>query len=267
MAQSVLGGLNARWSLKGTTALVTGGTKGIGHAIVEELASLGATVYTCARNQQVLDECLVDWKNKGYNVVGSVCDMLLRSERDKLIESVSLHFNGKLNILVNNAGTTMAKEALEVTAEDYSLIMGTNLEASFHLSQLVHPLLKASENGSIVFISSVAGHLALPNASIYSMSKAGMNQLTKNLSCEWAKDNIRVNAVAPWIIITPLVEQVFTSDTTGVMDGLIRRSALGRPGNANEVSGPVAFLCLPAASYITGQVIYVDGGTSVNSYL
>ncbi|CAA2971037.1 tropinone reductase homolog [Olea europaea subsp. europaea] len=187
------------------SALVTGGTRGIGHAIVEEFARFGAAVYTCSRNKKELDECLEDWKHKGFRVAGSVCDLSIRTQRDKLMEAVSIYFDGKINILVNNAGTSRLKQATDYTAEDFSLIMGTNFEASYHLCQLAHPFLKAAGSGSIVFISSVGGLMSVPSASLYAASKGAMNQVTKNLACEWAKDNIRVNAVAPWIIETSLI--------------------------------------------------------------
>lgn len=262
-----IGGGDARWSLKGMSALVTGGTRGIGHAIVEEFARFGAVVYTCSRNQKELDECLEEWKRKGFRVAGCVCDLSVRAQRDKLIETVTTYFEGKINILVNNAGTSRMKEATEFTAEDYSLIMGTNFEASYHLCQLAHPFLKASGCGSIVFISSVGGLMAVPAAALYAASKGAMNQVTKNLACEWAKDNIRVNAVAPWIIETSLIKAIAPRpDQKQLMESLITRSPLRRPGQPSEVSSLVAFLCFPAAAYITGQVIYVDGGVTVNAF-
>lgn len=163
-----------RWSLKGKTALVTGGSKGIGYAIVEELAGLGARVYTCSRNEKELQECLEIWRNKGFKVEGSVCDLLLCTERENLMQAVGDVFNGKLNILVNNAGVVIHKETKDFTAEDYNIVMGTNFEAGFHLSQLAYPLLKASENGNVIFLSSIAGFSALPSLSLYSASKGAI---------------------------------------------------------------------------------------------
>ncbi|XP_073100225.1 noroxomaritidine/norcraugsodine reductase-like isoform X2 [Elaeis guineensis] len=205
-------GANSRakkWSLDGTTALVTGGTKGIGHAIVEELAGFGAIVHTCSRNEAELNKCLERWKSLNIHVTGSVCDVSKSAEREKLMEGVRSIFLGKLNILVNNAGTCILKSAVDSTAEEYSFLMATNLESAFHLSQLAHPLLKASGAGSIVFISSIAGARAIPNFSIYSATSGALNyQLTKNLACEWIKDDIRVNCVAPGTIRTPLTEPI-----------------------------------------------------------
>ncbi|KAB1225794.1 hypothetical protein CJ030_MR1G026806 [Morella rubra] len=265
-----------RWSLEGMTALVTGGTKGIGHAVVEELASLGATVHTCSRNKDQLNECLRAWKIKGFRVTGSI----------------------------NNVGTNIKKTTREYTAEDFSFLMSTNLESAFHLCQLAYPLLRASGAGSIVFISSVAGQVSVPAASMYCATKGhfpctllssmaslwliklrqtsyaapnfcllgGMNQLARSLACEWAKDNIRSNSVAPGIITTPLSEKNLFSCTPYVRDderlfkAMMSQTPLGRPGEPEEVASLVAFLCLPAASYISGQTICVDGALTSNGF-
>ncbi|CAN8232580.1 unnamed protein product [Cochlearia groenlandica] len=254
----------ARWSLGAMTALVTGGSKGIGEATVEELAMLGARVHTCARDESELQDRLLEWQAKGFQVTTSVCDVSCRDQREKLMETVSSLFQGKLNILVNNAGTCIAKPTLKHTSEDFSFMMATNLESAFHLSQLAHPLLKASGSGSIVLISSVSGIIHVNGASIYGATKGAMNQLGRNLACEWANDNIRVNSVCPWFIATPLVTDILRNEE--FKKEVESRAAMGRVGEANEVSSLVAFLSLPAASYITGQTICVDGGATVNGF-
>ncbi|KAL4556892.1 hypothetical protein LXL04_035058 [Taraxacum kok-saghyz] len=255
---------NSRWSLAGMTALVTGGTRGIGHAVVEELAELGAAVHTCSRNEAELNQRLQEWSTKGFTVTGSVCDATSTPDRKRLLEKVSSIFNGKLNILINNVGTTIVKPALEYTSEEYSLIMATNLESGYHMSQLAHPFLKASGFGSIVFISSVAGSIQINCTSIYGPTKAAMNQLATNLACEWAKDNIRSNSVAPGCTRTPLVEPLLSNQE--FLDTMVSRIPMKRIAEVNEVSSMVAFLCMPAASYITGQTIIVDGGFTVNGF-
>ncbi|KAM3691992.1 hypothetical protein ACJW31_08G053600 [Castanea mollissima] len=164
------------------------------HAVVEELAGLGAKAHTCSRNEANLNACLHDWEKKGFQVTRSVCDVMPQGER------------------INNVGTNIWKPTVDYTAEEFSTVMTTNLESAYHLCQLSHPLLKASGVGSIVCISSIAGVVALNVGSIYGASKGAINQLTKDLACEWAKDNIRSNCVAPWFIRTPLVEAALNDE-------------------------------------------------------
>uniref|UniRef100_A0A0E0R7X6 Ketoreductase domain-containing protein n=1 Tax=Oryza rufipogon TaxID=4529 RepID=A0A0E0R7X6_ORYRU len=250
--------INKRFSLAGATALVTGGSKGIGSAIVEELASFGATVHTCARNQAELSRCQEEWTAKGLAVTVSVCDVAVRADREALAGRVSAMFDGKLSILVNNAGTAYLKPAADLTPEETSRLMTTNFESCFHLSQLFYPLLKDSGRGSIVNISSVASVLAFHSLPIYSAAKGAMNQVTRNLACEWASDGIRVNSVAPGYIQTPLLTAFVAGNDFAQVE--FNRLPLGRLGKPEDISSLVAFLCMPAASYITGQIICVDGG-------
>ncbi|CAN1231474.1 Tropinone reductase homolog At5g06060 [Linum grandiflorum] len=231
MAESEAAG--RRWSLKGMTALVTGGTKGIGYAIVEELALQGAAVHTCSRNEDELNRCLEDWKRKGFekSVTGSVCDVSSGEEREKLVGVVSEVFAGKLNIL---------KPTTEVTDEELSHVLETNFKSSYNLCQLVHPLLKNSGSGSIVFVSSVCGSTSVGYLSVYGATKGAINQLTSS-------------------VVQALQREEF-------VEGVLNRTPLRRIAEPEDVSGVVAFLCMPAACYITGQIISVDGGFSANGF-
>uniref|UniRef100_A0A3Q7H4X7 Uncharacterized protein n=1 Tax=Solanum lycopersicum TaxID=4081 RepID=A0A3Q7H4X7_SOLLC len=244
------------WLLSSLVALV--------ELVVEELAGLGAKVYTCCKTESELDEPMQDWAERGIQVKGSACDVTCRDQRVELMKKVSSEFDGKLNILINNVGTNIWKHSIDYNAEDYAHMMATNLESSFHFSQLAHPLLKSSGSGSIVFTASVAGLVHVSGTSIYGATKAGMIQLTRNLACEWGRDGIRVNAVAPCYTNTPLVKHLLKDKEFS--DALISRVPLGRSGEVEEVSSLIAYLCLPGASYVTGQIIAVDGGFTVYGF-
>lgn len=250
------------WTLTGKKALVTGGTKGIGAAIVEELVSLGAEVVVVARNAENLEKFCSQSKFRG-KVTGIAADVSRFKDYSVIIDSISNKW-GSLDILINNAGVNIRKKTTDYSTEEFNKIFTTNLKSVFELSRLCYPLLKKSVQGNIVNISSVAGLTALRTGSIYAMTKAAINQLTKNLAVEFANDKIRVNAVAPWYIDTPLAQQVLANKD--YLNEVLERTPMKRIGLPGEVAAVVAFLCMPAAGYITGQTICTDGGFSVYGF-
>ncbi len=255
--------MNARWSIEGKTALVTGGTKGIGLAIVKELLSLGAKVFIVSRSFNTLDKTIVEANVSPEVLDGGLADVSKAEDRKRIVEVINERW-GKLDILVNNVGTNIRKKTEAYTEEEVDHILNTNLSSAFELSRMCYPLLKATGEGSIVNISSVAGLTHLKTGAVYGITKAAMNQMTKNLACEWAKENIRVNAIAPWYIETPLARQVLKNKD--YLEEVLSRTPMNRIGKPEEVASSVAFLCMPASSYITGQCLAVDGGFSVYGF-
>jgi Tropinone reductase 1 len=244
-----------RWNLRDKLALVTGATRGIGRAIADELLKLGAEVFIISRSDEQVKAAVTQWQASGFKSHGMAADIAEAGQRSKIFEQIKTLWN-RLDILVNNVGTNIRKKTVEFTEEDYDRILETNLKAAFEMSRLAYPCLKKSTAGSIVNISSVAGLTALRTGSPYGMTKAALAQLSRNLAVEWAADNIRVNAVAPWYIRTPLVEPVLKDKE--FYSAVLSRTPLNRIGEPAEVAGLVAFLCMPASSYITGQCIAVD---------
>ena len=252
-----------RWNLNGKRALVTGGSKGIGAAIAGELLALGAEVLVIARQEADLQLCLTDWHKQGFTATGLAADLSRQEDCRRVVETVRERW-GKLDILVNNVGTNIRKKTPEYSGEEYEYLMDTNLKSAFTLCQLCYPLLKESAGASIVNVSSVAGLTHVRSGAIYGMTKAAMNQLTRNLAVEWASDGIRVNAVAPWYIRTPLAEAVLSN--ADYLQAVLDRTPMNKVGEPEDVAAAVAFLCMPAAAYVTGQTIPVDGGFTIHGF-
>lgn len=251
---------NNRWSLAGKKAVVTGGSKGIGEAIVKELIELGADVLAVARKKADLDKLLADFPQ---NLNTLVADVSASEGRENLTKWIKLNW-GRLDILVNNVGTNIRKPTADYTSQEFNFILDTNLVSAFELNRLLYALLKKSEQGNIIHVTSVAGLTHVRTGSVYGLTKAALTQLTRNLAAEWAMDGLRVNAVAPWYISTPLAETVLKDKA--YYDAVISRTPMQKIGKPEDVAAAVAFLCMPAAAYITGQTLAVDGGFTINGF-
>jgi Tropinone reductase 1 len=254
-----------RWRLDGRTALVTGASKGIGRACAAELLAFGADVLLVARGEDTLEAARADLAAEfpGHRVLAFAADLSEAEQRLDVFDWIN-DLGATPSILVNNVGTNIRKPTLAYESEEYRHVFETNLFSAFELCRLVHPHLAQHAQSAIVNIGSVAGLTHIPTGAPYAMSKAALTQLTRNLAVEWARDGIRVNCVAPWYIRTPLVAGVLANQS--YLDDVLERTPLGRIGEPEEVAATVAFLCLPASSYITGECIAVDGGFLRNGF-
>jgi Tropinone reductase 1 len=251
----------SKYTPTGKRIVVTGGTKGIGKALVEEMGTLGAKIFTCSRSENDLAELLAYCDEKGWDVQGISADVSEAEGRKNLIDAVKAAWGGELDVLVNNVGTNIRKPSTEFTDADFDTIQRTNLLSAFCLCRDFHPLLKAAGSSCVLFNSSVAGGpTAMKSGSPYACSKASLNQLAKNLACEWASDGIRVISVAPWYTATPLAMQVLADKTFEAE--VLARTPMRRVAQPVEIARVMAFLASDAASYITGATIPVDGGYS-----
>ena len=244
------------WSLEGKKAVVTGGTKGIGLAIAQEFLDLGAEVLVVARDTKQIENKLRG-SARLFRLDGDVTDAAFRQ---RILQKVNENW-GKLDLLVNNVGTNIRKKFIEYTEGEYRKVFETNLFSMTALTQGAFELLKNSGHASVINIASYAGAFDVQSGTPYGMTKAAVIQLTRHLAVEWAPFNIRVNAVSPWYIETPLTVPVLSQPDR--LEKIVARTPLGRVGQPEEISGIVAFLAMDKSSYITGQNIFVDGGASV----
>ncbi len=255
---------SARWRLDGSRALITGGSSGIGLALAQELAALGCDLILLARNPERLEQAReavlqLQPQRKIQLICADVADAEDRQRVAKALQQGELQ--GPLPILINNAGFNIRKRVEDLSLQEYLRVQDVNLVSCFDLCRLLHGKLQESAPAAVVNVASVAGLTHLRTGAPYGMSKAAMIQLTKNLAVEWAEQGIRVNAVAPWYIETPLARQVLQDET--YRQAVLDRTPMKRVGSVEECAAAIAFLCLPAAGYITGHCLTVDGGFSV----
>ena len=248
-----------RWRLDRHLALVTGGSAGIGRAIARELLGFGARVLIAARDANGLDAVRVELEEEfpEGEVRTFAADVSDDAQRGDLLDWVEDLGDG-LNILVNNAGGNVTRPANDYGEDEWRGIFETNLYSAFELSRAVYPLLTKHAASCIVNVGSVSGVTHVRSGAPYGMSKAALHQMTRNLAVEWAEDGVRVNSVAPWYIRTRRTSGKLADPD--YLDEVLLRTPMGRIGEPEEVAAAVAFLCLPASSYITGECIAVDGG-------
>lgn len=242
--------------LKGKVAMVTGGTRGIGYAIVKLFLENGASVALCGSRQETVDKALAQLKaeKESYPVMGMCPDLQDPEAVAKAVENVKEHF-GRLDIMVNNAGVSARESIYEYKPEDFEKVMNLNVNAVFYCAQAAAKVMKEQGGGVILNTSSMVSLYGQPSGVAYPASKFAINGLTKSLARELGKDNIRVNAVAPGITRTEMVAVL----PEEMIKPLIATIPLGRVGEPEDVANAFLFLASDMASYVTGEILSVDG--------
>ncbi len=246
------------FSLNNKIALITGGGSGIGFDIAKCFIEAGATVVITGRREDALKSAIDEL---GPNAKMMVNDVNELADLPALVAKIETEI-GPIAILVNNAGINMKKPALEVTDEDFSRIVHTNLHAVFALTREVARNMVARQSGSIIMITSMAAYYGIDRVAAYGASKSGVEGMVKILASEFSKFNVRINAIAPGFIETNMTKVAFGSDPDR-MNRAMNRTPMGRFGKPHEIGTAAVFLASEAASYITGASLPVDGGNSI----
>lgn len=246
------------FDLTGRKAIVTGAGRGLGRAIADGLAQFGADVAIVSRTRSQLDETAAEISKNGRQVLVLPADVSKKADVENVVRRVVEKW-GRLDILVNNAGVDAAQPSLDYKEEDWDFVLDVNLKGYFLFAQAAGRVMIDQRRGSIVNNSSICGEVAIKNILAYNASKGGVNMLTRTLAVEWAPYNVRVNAFAPAYM------DVYMPGAASEHDEKKEQSIrdltpLGRRGKPEELVGPVVFLASDASSYVTGEVLMVDGG-------
>ena len=251
--------------LSGKAALVTGAAQGIGLACAQVLAQEGASVMLADVNEAGAREAAAALAAKGHKAAAVVCDVSKKADVERAVEATVQAF-GAIDILVANAGIVHAAEFLDLEEKDFDRVIAVNLKGIFLAGQAAaRRMVKQGRGGAIVNMSSVNGVLAIPNQVPYVVSKGGINQLTKVMAVSLAPHHIRVNAIGPGTILTELAKTAVLGNREAERK-ILSRTPMGRMGEPAEIARVAAFLASDDASYVTGQVVYADGGRLALNY-
>ncbi|MBI1353029.1 MAG: glucose 1-dehydrogenase [Acidobacteria bacterium] len=253
--------LDSLFDLRGKTALITGGSRGLGAEMAEGLAEAGASLFLLARRAQWLEPTLAAFREQGFVCHGTLCDVSDADQVEAAVRAADEKL-GRIDILVNNAGVTWGAPPEEMPLDKWRQVVDVNLTGTWLFSQCVGRRMLAQGGGSIVNVASIAGLVGSVGAEMsipaYAASKAGVLGLTRELAARWGRRGIRVNAVAPGFFPSRMTEKLLER----MQPQYEAQVPLGRVGRAGELKGVVVFLASEAASYITGQTIVVDGGAT-----
>ena len=245
------------FDLGGRVAAVTGASSGIGRAIAKALASAGASVVCIARREAALKDTVSEIEQAGGRAAAVMGDLSDHHGVDRIAAALAEPF-GDPDILVNAAGINPREPADEVMPESWDRTLSLNLSVPFFLARALVPAMRKKGGGRIINIASLQSERAFPNSMPYGASKGGVAQLTRAMAEAWSRDGITCNAIAPGFFPTELTAAVF--DDPEIAERNARQTAIGRNGRLEDLHGVAIFLAAPASDYITGQVIYVDGG-------
>lgn len=247
-----------QFSLKGKVALVTGATHGLGMAMATALAEAGATLLYNDRKQEALDQAKKDYKEKGIDAHGYLFDVCDESAIEKNIKSMVAE-HGKIDILVNNAGIIKRIPAVDMSVSDFNEVIQVDLVAPFIMSKQVAPYMIKQKSGKIINICSMMSELGRDTVSAYASAKGGLKMLTRNLATEWAKHNIQVNGIGPGYFATKQTAPI-RENGHPFNEFILKRTPANRWGLPEDLGGPVVFLASDASNFVSGHILYVDGG-------
>ena len=247
----------AKFDLDGRVAVVIGGTSGIGRAISHGLAEAGADVVTTSRRSEQVESTCKEIEEFGRRTLRICSDVSDRNSLQNLLNECVKEF-GKVDTLVNSAGRTKREPTLDFAEEDWNAILETNLTGTLRACQIFGRQMIEQKYGRIINIASLSTFVSLFEVAAYSASKAAVASLTKSLAIEWAKHGVNVNAIAPGVFKTDLNRNLLESTERGKEFQM--RTPMGRFGKVEELAGAAIFLASDAASYVTGEVLVVDGG-------
>ncbi len=248
------------FDLSNQVAIVTGSGRGLGASIARGLAGAGASVMVCSRTQAEVERIAAEIVGNGGKAAAVVADTSDRASCQHLIDQTISKF-GKLNVLVNNAGIDSISSAEDLTDDAWERVVNTNLKGYFICSQLAaRQMLAQGSGGSIVNNSSICSIIGVNGLTVYSATKGGVNQLTRVMAVEWAKRGIRVNAIAPGYFDNIMQDATAEHASSDKQKQVIAFTPMGRRGQPEELIGPAIFLASEASSYVTGAILFVDGG-------
>jgi NAD(P)-dependent dehydrogenase (short-subunit alcohol dehydrogenase family) len=250
------------FDLSGKTAIVTGGSRGIGFTIARGLAQAGASVAIANRKAAEGEKAAGVLQKEGLKATAIAVDVTDISSIEAMLNKAVSKF-GKIDILVNNAGVVFRGPAENFSEENYDTIMNTNLKGVFFCCQFAGREMIKSKKGKIINVSSLVAERLQNIRTVYSASKAGLNHMSRSLALEWGKYNINVNVLAPTTTITDINRKYYMEEHPEEFQGYVNQTPLGRLANLEDYVGTAVYLASDASNFVTGQVIYVDGGITL----